>query len=88
MIQLTYEHNLSQDYTVEVLKDAQKAQKNTHSSSGQRISAEQKAQLDLMHRERVAVRKEISNLKTELANVKKERDGLLGTKTVRFQQVS
>jgi hypothetical protein len=71
-----------------MIKKAQKAAKNPHSSLEQRISTEQRAELDIMHRERVAVRKEISNLRTEIANARKERDTLLGTKTVRFQQVA
>jgi hypothetical protein len=72
-----------------MIKKAQEVAKNPHLSSEQRISIrEQRAELDIMHRERVAVRKEISNLRAEIVNVKKERDILLGTKTVRFQQVA
>lgn len=86
---LTFEHNVSQQSTIDIAKAIQRVQNDPHSSRTERVSArEQQAELDIMHRERVSVRAQISKMKNELAEAKKERDAILGTKTVRFQQVA
>ncbi|PVF94379.1 hypothetical protein CPB86DRAFT_713388 [Serendipita vermifera] len=91
--QLTFRHNVSQESTYQFADETRKAKEDLRSSSRtKRESAalvltaahERKAELDAMHVERVALRKEIERSKQDLSKAKRTRDALMGNKSVHF----
>ncbi|KAG8822323.1 hypothetical protein FRC17_009591 [Serendipita sp. 399] len=82
--QLTFQHNVSQSTSVEIVK-ALKSSDPAHRPK-RKSEVDQKAQeLDAMHAERAGLREQIQRAKARLETMKTQRDALLGIKSVRFE---
>lgn len=84
---LTFQHNVSQQASVEIHEEALKLKSDRHSSRStatrERLRKSQE-ELDEMHEERVTLRHKIDKTKDELWKLKQQRDLAGGAKTVRF----
>lgn len=89
---LTFQHNVSQTSSTHIVNSlntsTKEKKKSINAASVQALRADidqKRAELEVMHNERVALRAEIEKYKQKLAVAKQARDNILGIKSVRFQ---
>ncbi|KAG8814107.1 hypothetical protein FRC18_002116 [Serendipita sp. 400] len=82
--QLTFQHNVSQTTSIDIVKALQNTDLE-HRPKRKSEVEQKRTELNAMHAERLSLREHITKAKAQVEALKKQRDGLLGIKSVRFQ---
>ncbi|KAG8779494.1 hypothetical protein FRC20_010804 [Serendipita sp. 405] len=82
--QLTFQHNVSQTTSIDIVKALQNTDLE-HRPKRKSEVEQKRTELNAMHAERLSLREHINKAKAQVEALKKQRDGLLGIKSVRFQ---
>ncbi|KAG8785903.1 hypothetical protein FRC16_001852, partial [Serendipita sp. 398] len=82
--QLTFQHNVSQTTSIDIVKALQSTDLE-HRPKRKSEVEQKRTELNAMHAERLSLREHINKAKAQVEALKKQRDGLLGIKSVRFQ---